>query len=64
MFCNWFWLICCKWVWIILMGSVRILVSFCSHDRACESLSAFWIELCRVNFSPGLQRVEAGEGCC
>ena len=31
-----FWLICCVWVWIILMGSVRVLVSLCSHGGACE----------------------------
>jgi len=27
------------------MGSVRVLVSLCPHGGACESLSAFWIEL-------------------
>jgi len=59
-----FWLICCKWVWIILKGSVRLLVSLCSHGGVCEVLSAFCIELRRGNFSPGLQHVEAGEGCC
>jgi len=50
--------------WIIFMGSVRVLVSLCSHGGARESLSAFWTELCRANFSPGLEHVEAGEGCC
>jgi hypothetical protein len=36
----------------------------CSHGRACESLSAFWIELCHMKFSPGLEGMEAFEGCC
>jgi hypothetical protein len=35
-----------------------------SHGGVCESLSAFWIELRHVNFSPGLQRMEAVEGSC
>ena len=53
-----------KWGWIIFMGSVYVLVSLCSHGGVCESLSAFWIELRRANFSPGLQHMEAGKGCC
>jgi len=48
-----FWLFCCKWVWIIVMGSVPVLVSLCSHGGERASLSAFWIELSRANFSPG-----------
>ena len=48
----------------ILMGSERVLVSLCSHCGDCEILSAFWFELRRANFSPGLQCEEAGEGCC
>ena len=59
-----FWLIRSKWVWIILMGCVRVLVSLCSHGGPCDSLSAFWIELRRADFCQGLQREEAGEGCC
>ena len=57
-------LICCICAWITLMGSVRVIVSLCSHGGACEILSAFWIELRRANFSPGLRHVEDGEGCC
>ena len=34
-------LICCIWVWIILMGSVRVLVSLCSHGGACEICQHF-----------------------
>jgi len=45
------------------MGSVHVLVSICSHGGACGSLSAFWVELRRAKFSPGLQRVEDGEVC-
>jgi hypothetical protein len=48
----------------ILMSSVPVLVSLCSHGGAFEILSAFWVELSRANFSPGLQSVEAGEGSC
>ena len=59
-----FWLIRCKWVWVILMGTVRVQVSLCSHGGAGETLSAFWIGLRRAHFSQGLQRVEAGEGWC
>ena len=39
-------------------------VSLCSHNEACENLSAFWIELRHAKFSPGLKHVEAGEDCC
>jgi len=43
----------------------NLLVSLCSHGGVCVNvLSAIWFELRRANFSPGLQDVEAGEGCC
>jgi hypothetical protein len=48
----------------ILMGSERVLDSLCSRGGDCEMLLAFWVELRRVNMSPGLQRLEAGKGCC
>jgi hypothetical protein len=46
------------------MVSLHVLVSICSHGGACGGLSAFWVELRRAKFSPGLQRVEDEEGCC
>jgi len=42
-----------------LKGCVHVLVSLCSYGGAREILSAFWVELRRAHFSPGLQRVEA-----
>jgi len=38
-----------------------VLVSLCSHGGACERFVSI---LDFANFSPGLQRVEAGKGCC